>query len=282
MSSKNYFEIQKSRKLKLSQLPTVTELIYSSDLDYQSKLIENQTKIEEYQSLLYASRKKSLLIIFQGMDTSGKDGAIKHVMSGVNPQGCSVTSFKTPTLLERDHDFLWRSNLKLPALGQIEIFNRSYFEDVLITKVHPELIGEKTNPDFWLKRYHDISNFESYLHRQKFEIIKIFIHISFTEQKKRLLLRFQDPKKQWKISSSDIRERTYWKEYQKAYEECITETSSKHAPWYIVPGDDKKNARLAISKILAKRLKKLNLCYPELSQAESRKLKKLRTLLKGQ
>jgi PPK2 family polyphosphate:nucleotide phosphotransferase len=220
------------------------------------------------------------------MDTSGKDGAIKHVMSGVNPQGCSVVSFKIPTSTDLDHDFLWRVNQALPGRGQIGIFNRSYYEEVLITRVHPELLekeklpsGKKIEKTFWKDRYQDIVNHEQYLHRQGYEIIKIFIHISKETQKERLLDRFQDPEKNWKISEGDFNERGFWKEYQTAHEECVRNTASKHCPWYIVPGDDKKNARLIVSEIIVDRLKKMELKYPKLNIEDRLKLEKLKTLL---
>ncbi len=284
--NKLYFEIESSRNLKLSTIPTLREPSYIEEQGYEEILSDNQLRIEEFQTLLYASHQKGLLIIFQGMDSSGKDGAIKHVMSGVNPQGCSVTSFKTPSQNERDHDFLWRCNQNLPTRGQIEIFNRSYYEEVLISKVHPELLSlekitSKPTPHFWNKRYQDIVHFEHYLHRQDFEIIKIFIHISKAEQKRRLLLRFQDPKKHWKISRSDIRERVFWAQYQKAYQDCIEATSSISCPWYIVPGDDKKNARISISQILIARFLKMNLSFPKLSHDDLKKLKKMQAILKG-
>lgn len=283
---KYYFEIKSTKNLKLSKIPVLLNNVHHSKQKYKDLLDKNHKLLEEYQTLLYANHERALLIIFQGMDTSGKDGAIKHVMSGVNPQGCSVFSFKLPTSKELEHDFLWRANQLLPARGQIGIFNRSYYEEALITRVHPQILeleklprGTKFDEKFWTFRYIDIVNFEKYLHRQGFEIIKIFIHISKTEQKKRLIARFQDATKHWKISESDIRERMFWKKYQWAYEECIRHTVSKSSPWYIVPGDDKENARLSISKILVDRLKKMKLDYPKLKPEEKNKLKKLRSLL---
>ncbi len=283
---KSYFEIKFPKKLKLREIPAKVKAMYHSEQEYKELLNFNHTLLEEFQTLLYANHERSMLVIFQGMDTSGKDGAIKHVMSGVNPQGCSVISFKPPTSNELDHDFLWKSNQVLPARGQIGIFNRSYYEEVLITRVHPELlqkeklpVDKKINGTFWKFRYQDIVNHEKYLDRQGFEIVKIFIHISKQEQKHRLLDRFRDPKKQWKISEGDVHERTFWKEYQTAYEECIRNTASKSVPWYIVPGDDKENARLCISQIMVDRFKKMHLKYPKLKHEEKKKLKKLKSLL---
>ena len=284
---KDYFKIKSGKKLILANIPAKLKPRYHSDKEYKELLEHNHARVEEYQTLLYAGSRRAMLIIFQGMDTAGKDGAIKHVMSGVNPQGCSVVSFKTPTVTELNHDFLWKSNLVLPARGQIGIFNRSYYEEALITQVHPELLlneklpsGKKHDAAFWKSRYRDIVNHEEYLHRQGYDIIKIFIHISKDEQKRRLLDRFKDPKKLWKISKSDIRERSFWKEYQSAYEQCIKNTASKYSPWYIVPGDDKESARLSISQILVERFKKMELDYPTLSSEEKSKLKKLKSLLK--
>ena len=284
--NKEYFKIDTKLKLDLSKIPTQVRPVFQTDHEYKALLEENHGRLEEFQTLLYANHSRAVLIVFQGMDTAGKDGAIKHVMSGVNPQGCSVVSFKTPSPHELDHDFLWRVHRALPARGQIGIFNRSYYEEALITRVHPDLLeserlpsGDRHDGAFWQSRYHDIMNHEKYLHRQGYEIIKIFIHISKEEQKRRLVRRFEEPKKQWKISKSDIRERIYWNEYQHAYEECLGHTGSKSSPWYIVPGDDKENARLIISDILVKRFEKMGLTYPKLSHEEKAKLKKLRALL---
>jgi len=283
---KTYFEIKSKKKLNLKDFPTKTKQRTKSEKDYKTLLDENHFRLEEYQTLLYANHERAMLIIFQGMDTSGKDGAIKHVMSGVNPQGCSVVSFKKPTSTELDHDFLWKSNGVLPARGQIGIFNRSYYEEVLITHVHPEILedekvshGIKHGLKFWKYRYQDITNHEKYLHRQGYEIIKIFIHISKDEQKRRLMDRFNNPKKLWKISEGDVHERSFWKEYQIAYEVCLSHTASKNSPWYIVPGDDKETARLSISQILVDRFQQMNLSYPKLKGEEKRKLKILKAML---
>jgi PPK2 family polyphosphate:nucleotide phosphotransferase len=282
----SYFEIASDKKIKLAKYPTKVKEPYGSDDEYKKLLGENQNIIAESQTLLYANHERSVLIVFQGMDTAGKDGAIKHVMSGVNPQGCTVVSFKSPTSTESEHDFLWKAHQVVPARGQIGIFNRSYYEEVLIARVHPELLeaqkiskDEVTSDGFWKHRYKDIVNHETYLHRQGYEIVKVFIHISKDEQKRRLLRRFNDPKKLWKISECDVRERAYWDEYQKAYERCIRETSTKLNPWYIVPGDDKENARLMISQILVERFRQLKLTYPKLNAAQKNKIAKLKKQL---
>lgn len=283
---KDYVEIKSSKRVNFLKIPTILKSGHKFDKKFKHALSKNHDQIEEFQTLLYAERSRGMLIIFQGMDTAGKDGAIKHVMSGVNPQGCSVVSFKTPTSIELNHDFLWRANRALPLRGQIGIFNRSYYEEALITRVHPELIeaeklptGKEHGDLFWKGRYTDISNYERYLHRQGYEIIKIFIHISKDVQKQRLTDRFSDPDKQWKISESDYRERSFWKEYQKAYEECIGHTASKHSPWYIVAGDNKKRARLSISQILVDRFEKMKLAYPKLKADEKKQLKIYQDLL---
>jgi PPK2 family polyphosphate:nucleotide phosphotransferase len=281
-----YTELSSKRRVKLASIPSKAKPKYHSKKQYNERLERNRAAIEEYQVLLYAGHEKAMLIVFQGMDTSGKDGAIKHVMSGVNPQGCRVVGFKVPNAQELDHDFLWRVDRAMPERGQIGIFNRSYYEELLVTRVHPKLLineklptGGKHGNGFWRYRYRDIIHHEKYLHRQGYEIIKIFIHISKDEQKQRLMDRFKDRKKLWKISEGDVHERAFWKEYQTAYEECLMNTTSKSSPWYIVPGDDKENARIIISQILVDRFKKMNLKYPELGKTEKKKLKDLKSLL---
>jgi PPK2 family polyphosphate:nucleotide phosphotransferase len=283
---KDYTILKKRGRAHLKKIPTHVKHLYSSGKEYEALLDGKRKTLEELQDLLYAGQKRAVLILFQGMDTSGKDGAIKHVMSGVNPQGCTVTSFKVPTSHELNHDFLWRVSRALPERGRIGIFNRSYYEEVLVTRVHPELLiaeklptGKDHGKDFWKKRYEDIVSYENYLHRQGIEIIKVFIHISKKEQKYRLLQRFDNPNKLWKISESDIHERLFWDQYSDAYEECISNTSTEQCPWYVVPGDDKKNARLMISELIVKRMKKLDLAYPVVSGEEKQNLKKLKAQL---
>ena len=284
--TKSHFKTTSSKRLKLVKIPVKVDPIYKSEKDYKDLLKENNDLLDEYQTRLYAGHARAVLVVFQGMDTSGKDGAIKHVMSGVNPQGCVVVSFKIPTATDLEHDCFWRINKALPPRGMIGIFNRSYYEEVLVTRVHPKLlenekisINKNKKNKFWNDRYKDIINHENYLNRQGYEIIKIFIHISKEEQRVRLLERFEDPKKLWKISEGDFRERGFWKEYQSAYENCIKNTASETCPWYIVPGDDKKNARLIISQILVDRLKKMNLKYPKLTPNERLRLENLKSTL---
>lgn len=283
--SDDFFTITSAKPLSLSRVPARVKLRYQSEVEYDEQLAHFHNLISQSQTQLYAKRSQSVLIVFQGMDTSGKDGAIKHVMAGINPQGCKVVSFKTPTPTELSHDFLWRVTTALPERGQIGIFNRSHYEEVLITRVHPALLEKEQLPTppsevFWRHRYQDIANYEKYLSRQGYEIIKIFLHISKDEQKLRLLNRFENPRKTWKISQSDITERKYWSEYQKAYEQCIRATSTPTVPWHLVPGDDKKNARLMISQILAERFAKMKLSYPKLKLEEKKRLARLKADLK--
>ena len=281
-----YLEITTDHDFSLKKCPVKVKHKKVTGQKYQKNLHMNMSLISELQTRLYAEHSRALLIVLQGMDTSGKDGAIKHVMSGINPQGCQVVSFKAPSQTELDHDFLWRVNRALPPRGHIGIFNRSYYEEVLITQIHPERLqderlpsGSKHNKSFWQHRYQDIVSHEKYLHRQGYEILKIFIHISKKEQRKRLLERFSNPDKHWKISEGDVRERQFWHDYQKSYERCIQHTSSKCCPWYVVAGDDKKAARLTISKLLVERLRSLDLQYPKLTSAQNQKLEKLQAEL---
>jgi PPK2 family polyphosphate:nucleotide phosphotransferase len=286
MKKNKYVVVNSDKRFSVARVPTRVDPIYETSAEYKTLLDKNRARLREHQTMLYANHARPVLIVFQGMDTAGKDGAISHIISGLNPQGCTVISFKAPSPAELDHDFLWRVNCVLPTRGQMGIFNRSYYEEVLITRVHPELIKRERLPGggehgkkFWDFRYHDIVNHEKYLHRQGYEIVKIFIHISKDEQKIRLLERFNNPKKHWKISEGDVRERAFWKQYQSAYEECIAETASKSCPWYIVPGDDKEHARLMISQILVDRFETMKLHYPHLNAKEKIQLKKLKAEL---
>ena len=238
------------------------------------------------QRLHYASNRYALLLIFQGMDAAGKDGAIRHVMSGVNPQGCEVFSFKQPSAEELKHDFLWRTTRRLPERGRIGIFNRSYYEEVLIVRVHPEILRGQGLPDelldektIWKERYRSIVDLEEHLHRNGTRIIKFFLHLSKEEQRKRFLERIDEPDKNWKFSLADIQERRYWKHYMKAYEACLSATSTHHAPWYVVPADDKENARLIVSQIILDTLKELKMSYPEANKARRKELRSIRKLL---
>jgi len=262
------FRIKPGKQLDLNDLPTTAEPLYTSQKDYKKQLKKLTKRLSSLQRLHYASDHWSLLLIFQGMDAAGKDGAIRHVMSGVNPQGCQVFSFKQPTDQELDHDFLWRTTRCLPERGRIGIFNRSYYEDVLVTRVHPDMLHRHGLPDelidekvIWKQRYRSIGDLEAHLHRNGTQIGKIFLHLSKDEQAKRFRARIDAPDKNWKFSLADIHERSYWDTYMKVYGDCISATSAEHAPWYVVPADDKPNARLIISHIVLDTLGSLKMAY---------------------
>ncbi|MDP4183321.1 MAG: polyphosphate kinase 2 family protein [Bacillota bacterium] len=273
-------------KFKLSKIITDDTGKFESKEQAEKKLNANVSCMKDLQSRLYAHDKYALLLIFQAMDTAGKDGAIKHVMSGLNPQGTQVYCFKQPSSGELDHDYLWRVNKCLPERGRIGIFNRSYYEEVLVVKVHNLVENQKIpekliKDDIWKKRYHQIRNYEKYLYENGIIPIKFYLHISKEEQKKRLLERIEDSSKNWKFSEADIKEREYWDDYQKCYEEAINETGTEYAPWYIIPSDKKWYARYMISEIIIQQLKKLKLKYPELSEDQLKMLQLCKeTLLK--
>jgi PPK2 family polyphosphate:nucleotide phosphotransferase len=274
------------KKVKLADWPTVVKPFCKSKKEYQAVLQEQVQKLSSLQELLYASNRHALLLIFQGMDSAGKDGAIRHVMSGVNPQGCEVFSFKQPSAEELAHDFLWRTTRSLPERGRIGIFNRSYYEEVLVVRVHPELLrGEglsaesRDDKKFWDHRYRSIVDFEEHLDRNDTRIVKIFLNLSKEEQRKRFLARIDHPDKNWKFSLADIHERKYWKDYVQAYEECLTATSSHPAPWYAVPADDKENARLIVSQIVLDALSDLKMAYPKTTSKRRSELESIRKLL---
>jgi PPK2 family polyphosphate:nucleotide phosphotransferase len=245
-------------------------------------------QLAKLHELLYGANKYAVLLVLQGMDTAGKDGVVKHVMSGVNPTGCDVISFKQPNAEELEHDFLWRSYAKLPRRGSIAIFNRSYYEEVLVVKVHPELLANERlaeraqkDEDFWDERYESIVEMERHLHRSQMRIVKIFLHLSKQEQGRRFLARIEDPDKNWKFNTGDIRERKYWKQYQDAYEACVRATSTDQAPWYVVPADDKENARLIVSQILVDTLAGLKMEYPRITDERRKELQHIREALEG-
>jgi PPK2 family polyphosphate:nucleotide phosphotransferase len=280
------FRVREGAKVHLKKLPTKVKPFYKSDEHYKKLLAAHIQELSERQNLLYAHNRYSLLLIFQAMDAAGKDGAIKHVMSGVNPQGCQVFSFKHPSAEELAHDFLWRTTRCLPERGRIGIFNRSYYEEVLIARVHPEILQGQALPeeltqdkDFWDKRYRSISDLEKHLHRNGTRVIKFFLHLSKEEQRRRFLKRVDDPARNWKFSQSDLVERGFWKEYQGAYEKCLAATSTKHAPWFAVPADDKLNARLIISQIVSDALKEMKMEYPKPNAQRLQELKNLRKQL---
>jgi PPK2 family polyphosphate:nucleotide phosphotransferase len=273
------FRVPPGKKVQLDRWPTAVEHFFKSKEQYQELLEKHVEGLSSRQQLHYASGRYAVLLIFQGMDSAGKDGAIRHVMSGVNPEGCEVYSFKQPGAEELKHDFLWRTTCRLPERGRIGIFNRSYYEEVLITRVHPEILDTQNLPKqarddkhFWSDRYRSIVELEAHLHRNGTQIIKFFLHLSRKEQEKRFLERIDEPDKNWKFSSSDIHERKYWKDDMKAYGHCLGETSTDHAPWYSVPADDKENARLIVSQVLMDALDDLKMAYPRSTPKRRREL----------
>ena len=280
------FRVKHGSKVDLKKWSTQNSSLYSSKEEAKDLLQEHIKELSSLQDILYADNRYSFLLIFQAMDAAGKDSAIKHVMSGVNPQGCQVYSFKHPSAEELDHDFLWRTTRCLPERGRIGIFNRSYYEEVLIVKVHPQLLEAQAIPheflekkDIWSKRYCSIRDLEQHLYRNGTRIIKFFLNVSKEEQRARFLKRIDDPSKNWKFSAADIEQRKYWKEYMNAYEDCLEQTSIDQAPWYIVPADDKINTQIIISKIIIDSLRSLKMKYPSLSQEQQKELKSIRQQL---
>ncbi len=277
------FRVPEGKKLHLGKWPTKVKRFYKSKDDYQDMLKAHIGRMDALQQLLYASNQRAVLLIFQAMDAAGKDGVIRHVMSGVNPQGCQVFSFKHPSPAELAHDFLWRTTRDLPERGKIGIFNRSYYEEVLIVRVHPEILrGENLpGPDkhVWDRRFRSIRDFERHLDDDGTTIVKFFLHLSKEEQRRRFLARIDEPDKNWKFEASDVKERQYWKAYMRAYQEALAATSTKHAPWYIVPADDKQNARLIVSRVILDTLEGLKMRYPPTGAERRRELQAIRRRL---
>jgi PPK2 family polyphosphate:nucleotide phosphotransferase len=277
------FRVSSREKIKLAEWPTVVPPYCKTKKRYKALLAKHIEALSSLQGLQYASGRYALLLMFQGMDAAGKDGAIRHVMSGINPQGCEVFSFKQPSAEELKHDFLWRTTCRLPERGRIGIFNRTYYEEVLIVRVHPEILRNEGLPEdlideqtIWRERYRSIVNLEEHLHRNGTRIVKIFLHLSKAEQRKRFLERIDEPDKNWKFSLADVHERKYWHRYMKAYEACLGATSTAHAPWYVVPADDKENARLIVSAIVLDALRAFKLAYPKSTPKRRRELKAIR------
>jgi PPK2 family polyphosphate:nucleotide phosphotransferase len=280
------FRVPEGGKVSLAKWPTRVKPVYRSKDEYEALLARHVHELSEQQQLLYAHDRYSLLLVFQAMDAAGKDGAIKHVMSGVNPQGCQVTSFRHPSGSELEHDFLWRTARELPERGRIGIFNRSYYEEVLIVRVHPELLaaeklpeGDERGSKLWRGRFRSIVDMERHLHRSGTRVIKFFLHVSREEQRQRFVGRIDDPAKNWKFGPEDMRERGFWKQYMHAYEACLGATSTKTAPWYVVPADDKENARLVISSIILDTLGRLKMRYPQADARRRRELREIRRQL---
>ena len=280
------FRVHEGQKVDLAKWPTVIEPIYESKKQYQKLLGGHVAQLSLLQQLLYASNRYAFLLIFQAMDAAGKDGAIKHVMSGVNPQGCQVFSYKHPSATELQHDFLWRTTRDLPERGRIGIFNRSYYEEVLIVRVHPKILrgegianGALDDNAIWQSRFRSIVDLEKHLHRNGTRIVKFYLHLSKEEQRKRFLQRIDEPNKNWKFSLADVEERKFWKRYMSAFEECLSATSTHQAPWYVVPADDKENARLIVSQIILETLNGLEMTYPEVSDERRQELQSIREWL---
>ena len=280
------FRVREGDEVDLKKWPTKVDPVYNSKEQYKKLLEEHVAQLSSQQQLLYASNRYAVLLIFQAMDAAGKDGAIGHVMSGVNPQGCQVFSYKHPSATELEHDFLWRTTRDLPERGRIGIFNRSYYEEVLIVRVHPEILRSEAIPDtphhdkkVWHDRYRSIVDLEKHLHANGTRIIKFYLHLSKEEQRKRFLERIDEQDKNWKFSTSDIAERKFWKQYMTAYEKCLGATSTRDTPWYVVPADDKENARLIVSRIVVDTFDGLKMAYPKTSAKRRRELLSIRKQL---
>jgi PPK2 family polyphosphate:nucleotide phosphotransferase len=280
------YRVTKGKKFRLKDFAPDDKADFKSDEDAADLLAAGIRHMSDLQEKLYAQQRWALLLIFQAMDAAGKDGTIKHVMSGINPQGCVVHSFKSPSTLELDHDFLWRSNIALPPRGHIGIFNRSYYEEMLVVRVHPELLkAERIPPSLitkkiWKERFEDVRDYERYLTRNGVVIRKFFLHVSKAEQRRRFLARLDDPGKNWKFSAADLKERGYWDDYQEAYEEVIAATATHEAPWYVVPADHKWFTHLVVAGAIVETLDSLGLALPKITPEQKKELEKARKVLK--
>jgi PPK2 family polyphosphate:nucleotide phosphotransferase len=283
------FQISGKEQYKPKNHPTKINDFYEDKSDYELLLTKLQTEMDELQSIMYAHSKYGVLAVFQAMDAAGKDGTMKAVFQGVHPLGLSFYSFKRPSETELNHDYMWRCYKELPERGKMQVFNRSYYEEVLVVKVHPEILenyqkipNELKGKDVWKKRYHDIKNFEDYLANNGIVVLKFFLNVSKEEQGTRLIERIEDITKNWKFEEGDIKERGFWDDYQNAYEEMINETSTEKNPWYVVPADDKKNMRLIVAAIFVEKLKDLKMNYPEPNEARKQTLLGLIDTIKQQ
>jgi PPK2 family polyphosphate:nucleotide phosphotransferase len=284
-----HFRVPQGKKVDLQERSTAIDPFYTSKRDYKKLLAEHVEKLSSLQQIHYARSKHAVLLIFQAMDAAGKDGAIRHVMSGVNPQGCQVFSFKHPSAAELEHDFLWRTTRVLPERGRIGIFNRSYYEEVLVVRVHRDILQSEDIPDppdgdskVWESRYRSIRDLERHLHANGTRVVKIFLHLSKEEQRQRFLSRIDEPDKNWKFSNADMKERKFWNQYRRAYEECLSATSTDESPWFVVPADDKKNARLIVSQIVVETLEDLDMSYPTVTAERAGELQAIRAELTKQ
>ena len=276
---------------KIKEADTKIDDLYADDADYETQLRQQAAEIDTLQTNLYAHNRYGMLTVFQAMDAAGKDGTVQHVFTGTNPLGLRIYSFKKPTQQELEHDWLWRSWRDLPERGVIGIFNRSYYEEVLVVKVHPEILinsqrlpTERTDDldKVWKHRYEAIRDFEKHLYRNGFPVIKFFLHVSKQEQADRLIARIKDPAKHWKFDEQDVKERGFWNQYMAAFEETINETATANSPWYVVPADDKKNMRLMVSRIMIDELNKLPVAEPDIDEARAKELQKLISVIQGQ
>jgi PPK2 family polyphosphate:nucleotide phosphotransferase len=277
------FRVPPGKRVRLKKWPTKTRPFYKSEENYRKRLESDVAELSEQQQLLDASANYAVLLIFQAMDAAGKDGVIRHVLTGVNPAGCEVFGFKRPSAEESAHDFLWRTTCRLPARGRIGVFNRSYYEEVLVARVHPELLGTEQlppgvacDPAIWRHRFRSINDFERHLHRNGTRVIKFYLHLSKGEQRRRFLSRLDEPQKNWKFSAADATERRYWGKYMAAYEDCLNATSTKSAPWHVIPADDKLNARLIVSRIVIDTLRGLKLSFPKIGGRRRLELNSIR------
>ena len=286
----NQFAYTGDRKLSIADAPNSIDKLYDNKKEYREKLEKYQDEIDELQYMMYAHDRHAMLLVFQAMDAAGKDGTIKRVMSRVNPHGVSIDAFKKPSEEELDHDFMWRTTIKFPKRGTIGIFNRSYYEEVLVVKVHPKIVTDYQRipknltidlDKLWQQRYEDIRNLELYASRNGIHVVKFFLNISRDEQRDRFLARLNTPEKNWKFAEGDVKERGYWNDYMKAYEEAINETAAPHAPWYVIPADDKNNMRLIVAQVILKHLKALDMKFPEVSEDRIAEFEKFREMLEN-
>jgi PPK2 family polyphosphate:nucleotide phosphotransferase len=286
--NRDKFLVPEGKSVKLKDYPSDTTKPYRDKAEAEEKLKRDILKLSDWQTTLHAQNTYGLLIILQGIDAAGKDGTIKHVMSGVNPTGCQVTSFKAPSNEELQHDYLWRCVRALPERGKIGIFNRSYYEEVLVLRVHPELLAKERIPaakkgdKLWASRFREINHFEHYLVENGIEVLKFFLHLSKDEQKRRFLARLEASDKNWKFSEADVKEREFWDDYQAAFEEMLSHTSTAHAPWHVIPADHKWFAHVAVADIIIHKLASLDLRYPEMDSAQQKALARAKKILESE